>query len=559
MSAYPTMDQYNDAVQHPNTAFSDTVLKSAKIAVNGMGLPVALGGGFALTYSATASGKKYAIRCFHKEANGLEARYAEVAKALRGVTSSYFIGFEYQPLGVMVNGSKYPIVKMDWVAGDTLGSYLEDNYKDKAKLTWLAGEFEKLEQFLRSKGIAHGDLQNGNVLVGNDVKLIDYDGLYVPAMVKGQGSELGHKHFQHPKRTSSDFGPDMDRFSFIVIELSLRALMHDPKLFAKHSNGENIILTANDFLDPVNSKAFADLKAIPGLAQQAENLAKICLSDISKVPSLDDFRNGRNIPNVVLAAQPVSLTRATAAASYVGAFDVVDGSSYAAMLAQVGNKVEIVGRITKVHSGKTKYGRPYCFVFFNESKQGVRVNIWSDGLKKLATAPSESWVGTWLSVQGLVDPPYTSGRYGTSVSITITSNSQLRKITASEAKHRLASPKGSASVPYRQVGNQAILDAINGGKAQPTTKVPPSTVNNTASASSRNQAILASISAKSGPSPTSRSRSQSTSSPPSSAPRQSSSQVPPSSHKPIPNKTGGFPWWLFIVGFLVLAAIISAN
>ncbi len=558
MSAYPTMDQYNDAVQHPNTAFSDTALKSAKIAVNGMGLPVALGGGFALTYSATASGKKYAIRCFHKEAKGLEARYAEVAKALRGITSSYFIGFEYQATGVMVNGSKYPIVKMDWVEGDTLGSYLEDNYKDKAKLTWLAGEFEKLEQFLRSKGIAHGDLQNGNVLVGNDVKLIDYDGLYVPAMAKGQGSELGHKHFQHPKRTSSDFGPDMDRFSFIVIDISLRALMHDPKLFAKHSNGENIILTANDFLDPLNSKAFADLKAVPGLAQQAENLAKICLSDISKVPSLEDFRNGRSIPNIVLAAQPVSQTRAAAAASYVGAFDVVDGASYTAMLAQVGNKVEIVGCITKVHSGKTKYGRPYCFVFFNESKQGVRINIWSDGLKKLASAPTESWVGTWLSVQGLVDPPYTSGRYGTSLSVTITSNSQLRKITATEAKHRLASPRSTENVPYRQVGNQAILDSITGGKARPSTGPASSSVTSAASSSSRNQAILASISASSPTSSTSRSKTQPLKPHASSASGQPQSQPLP--HTPRSNEKGGFPWWpLFMFGLIVLAIIAGSN
>ena len=68
------MDQYNDAVQHPQTAFSDPVLKAARIATNGMGLPIALGGGFALTYSATAQGRKFAIRCFHKEAKGLEAR-----------------------------------------------------------------------------------------------------------------------------------------------------------------------------------------------------------------------------------------------------------------------------------------------------------------------------------------------------------------------------------------------------------------------------------------------------------------------------------------------------
>ncbi|MBX4876969.1 protein kinase family protein [Rhizobium bangladeshense] len=551
------MDQYNDAVQHPNTAFSDASLKTAKIAVNGMGLPVALGGGFALTYSATASGKKYAIRCFHKEAKGLESRYGDVAKALKGLSAPYFIGFEYQPTGVMVNGAKYPIVKMDWVEGDTLGSYLEDNYKDKAKLTWLAGEFDRLEQFLRSKNIAHGDLQNGNVLVGNDVKLIDYDGLYVPAMARGQGTELGHKHFQHPKRTSADFGPDMDRFSFIVIDLSLRALMHDPKLFDKHSNGENIILTANDFLDPVKSTAFADLKAIPSLATQAENLAKICLSDISKVPSLDDFRNGRNIPNIILATQPVSQTRGAAAASYIGAFDVVDGASYTAMLAQVGNKIELVGRITRVHAAKTKYGRPYCFIFFNESKQGVRVNIWSDGLKKLASAPTESWVGAWLSVQGLVDPPYTSTRYGTSLSITITSNSQLRKITATEAKHRLASPKGSAAVPYRQVGNQAILASIAPGKTPTSLTATPSISSNTASTSSRNKAILASITPQSAPAQTTGYRLSTQRANPATSPTTWQPSKQPSPTMQSQSKKTGFPWWLFVIGFFVLMVILA--
>ena len=96
-----------------------------------MGLPIALGGGFALTYTAAAQGRKFAVRCFHKEAKGLEARYAHVDKGLRAAGGPYFVGFEYQPTGVLVNGKRFPIVKMDWVEGDTLGSFLEDNYSDK--------------------------------------------------------------------------------------------------------------------------------------------------------------------------------------------------------------------------------------------------------------------------------------------------------------------------------------------------------------------------------------------------------------------------------------------
>ncbi len=72
------MDQYNDAVQHPQTAFSDPALRAAKIAINGMGLPIALGGGFALTYTATGKGRKFAVRCFLKVARGLEARFGNV-------------------------------------------------------------------------------------------------------------------------------------------------------------------------------------------------------------------------------------------------------------------------------------------------------------------------------------------------------------------------------------------------------------------------------------------------------------------------------------------------
>jgi|SRR5580692_3407610 len=132
------MDQYNDAVQHAGTAFVDPVLKSGKVSTNGLGLPIALGGSFALTYRVTTSGRKFAVRCFHKAAKDLEVRYPRISQTLNATDNQYFVGFEYQTQGVLVNGLKYPIVKMDWVEGDTLGLYLDKNrplegtnYKDQ--------------------------------------------------------------------------------------------------------------------------------------------------------------------------------------------------------------------------------------------------------------------------------------------------------------------------------------------------------------------------------------------------------------------------------------------
>lgn len=550
------MDQYNDVVQHPQTAFNDPALKGAKIATNGMGLPIALGGGFALTYTATAQGRKFAIRCFHKEAKGLEARYGHVDRSLRAAGGPYFVGFEYQPTGVLVNGKRFPIVKMDWVEGDTFGSFLEDNYSDKGRIDRLRTQFGELERFLRSKGLAHGDLQNGNVLVKSDLKLIDYDGIYVPTMTTGQGAELGHKHFQHPKRSASDFGPDMDRFSFIVIDLSLRAAAHDSRLFSKYSNGENIIFTANDFIDPGSSAAFADLKTIPALARDTGSFASICAAPVKSIPTLEDFLAGKNIPAAPIVIRPQSgPAQPKQQAGYVGAYDVVDASNFAVVAKQVGNKIEFVGRVTKVHVGRTKYGKPFCFVFFNESRQGVKLNIWSEGLAKLADAPSQAWVGTWLSVQGLVDPAFTSPRYGTSLSITVTSNSQVRKITEAEARHRLGSPKtGRASAPTRPT-NSDILKGLSGsspaaggysgsgsrfpaggGRSRGRGHTPPPPVPPTPQ--TRNQAILNTIRKGSGASPLPH-------------------RTPPSTTTSAPKRN--IPWGWIIFGAIVLFWIIARS
>ena len=539
MSAYPTMDQYNDAVQHPQTAFNDLVLKAAKIATNGMGLPIALGGGFALTYTATAQNRKFAIRCFHKEAKGLEARYGHVDKGLRSAGGFYFVGFEYQPTGILVNGKRYPIVKMDWVDGDTLGSFLEDKYSDKNRIERLRQQFADLERFLRSKGLAHGDLQNGNVVLKSDLKLIDYDGIYVPTMVSGQGTELGHKHFQHPRRSAADFGPNMDRFSFIVIDLSLRAIAHNATLFNKYSNGENIILTANDFIDPGNSAVFADLKAIPSLARDTTNLASICMAPVKSVPTLEEFLAAKNIPAATITVgAPVAAKEARREAAYIGAYVVVDATNFALVANQVGNRVELVGRVTKVHVAKTKYGKPYCFIFFNSSRQSVKLNIWSEGLAKLSSAPSQAWVGKWLSVQGLVDPAYSHRRYGMSLSITITSNSQLRTITEVEARHRLKSPTPTTGT--KATDNRTIFEGLgtpsgtsgtrSGGR---TYMPPPRNV-----AQSKNQAILDTIRQGSG------------------ASARPTWTPPRSPSPPPPNKD--VPWGWIIFGALILFVIVGA-
>ncbi len=499
----PTVTDYHDAVQAPERAFSDSELARGVLKTNALGLPAMAGGGLAVTYQVTAGPRRYAVRCFHREAPGLGARYAEISSALKTLPESYFVEFDYQPAGILVRGTRYPIVKMDWVEGDTLDLYLASNVRNAPRIAALRERFSRLEAHLRRHGIAHGDLQNLNVMVQNEeLRLIDYDGMYVPGMATGRGSEVGHKAFQHPKRSTGDFGPEMDRFSFIVVDLSLDAVGRKPELHQRYNNGgESIIFRANDYADPQASPVFAELRAIPELKASADRLAAICGAPVSQTPTLEEFLAGQNIP----AARPVQSARQAKAApiGYIGPYPVLHGANYAAVEGAVGERVEIVGQITSVKEGVGRRGRgrglPYVFINFGKwNEQSVKVTLWSEGLGQLSARPGEAWVGRWISVTGLVEPPYHGsfrGRPYSSVGVTVTSDGQIVQLSAAEAKFRLGAIGARGVETKAATSNKHLLTQLNTRAGKPARAATPGRTHSgsTSRPATSNQQLLATL------------------------------------------------------------------
>lgn len=513
----PTPDAYNDAVQTPRLAFSDTELANGTVDCNGFGIPKALGGGFAITYRLSSrNGKSYAVRCFHKEVSNLQDRYHRIHSILKATQSPLFVGFEYQQTGIKVKAVGYPIVKMEWATGMTLGEYIEQNYKRRTVIEQLRTSFTQMEAELQQRGIAHGDLQNGNILVSpqGGIRLVDYDGMFVPGMNAGGGAELGHKHFQHPDRNAASFGPSIDRFSFLVIDLSLWALALQSDLFRRFSTGENILFAANDYSDPASSQVFQALKMVsdPSFQKALVSFAAICNSPFSSVPRLPDFLAGRNIPiaPVSLPAAPPSLQK------YIGALPVIDASKFGDVCQHVGDKVELVGQIVEVKAGSTRKGTPYVFINFGHWRDDcVRVTLWSEGLKALGLTPDYSWHGQWIVVNGLIEPVYHGkNRYKTieyrSIGITLSDRSQLHKITQDEALWRLgrgarpgsAVPQGTAPTASKNddvLRNLQGKPVATGSAVWPTTSKPLATPHGSkpqqttlqpSTVKSRNEAIL---------------------------------------------------------------------
>lgn len=462
---YPSLEQYNEAFQNHHLALSDSELKKGSIAQTVLGLPLALCGGFALTYTVSSGAKKYAVRCFHKKSNALEQRYSAISSRLKRDASPYFVDFVFQPNGIRVGNNSYPIVKMAWASGITLGQFFEKNYKNPEYLKNLRLSLRSLAKYLEGQGMAHGDITPGNVMVANagkEVQLIDYDGLFINELRSLGSSELGQRNFQHPKRTSNIWDETLDRFAFISLDIAIRALESYPELWSKtYSDEEAILFKANDFANPKQSSIFGELKGFNLLASDVIKFTDICSAAFQKVPSLEEFVAGRYIPQQTVAGIVVGQSQ------YLSAFPVLDAKDYIKCLSFVGDKVELVGRITEVKHGVARNLSPYVFINFGPWRgQITKITIWSEVLESLTNKPDASWRGKWISVVGLLEPPYVSQQYNYShLAISITQSNQFHIINEQEATYRIAgtSIRHSTSASAQEV-KSSNQDILNGSK-----------------------------------------------------------------------------------------------
>ena len=306
----PTLAEYQDAIQNPSFCFTDSELKNGQPQLNNLGLPLPITGGFASVYQITNGSNKWAIRCFLREYADQQSRYEKIHRFLRSISSPYLIDFDYQPRGIRVQGNELPILKMQWLEGQALNSYIKSILNNQAALQRLADDWITLIKSLKSIGIAHGDLQHGNILVCNGkLKLIDYDGMFVPTLA-GQGShETGHPSYQHPQRSGTDFNAEIDDFAALAIHTAILAVKCESNLWWQFNNDDNILFSRADFADPSQSQVFAMLCRLPDreIIRRARALLQACTNPVSEVPDIDITKFKSNTPDWLFDQMLISI------------------------------------------------------------------------------------------------------------------------------------------------------------------------------------------------------------------------------------------------------------
>lgn len=267
---YPLISEYVRAIQDA----SNNLDKLAHLVpvLDDHGEPYRSSGAFAVVFKMKdeQTGKYYALKCFTEEQKGRAESYRQIADELEFVDSPYLTSVKYLEKEIFVDSSceedEFPVLLMDWIDGETMETYIAENYQDNYAMAMLCYRFCKMAAWLRSQPFAHGDIKPDNIMVRPDgnLTLVDYDGMFVSAM-KGQKSPtIGTKDFSHPLRTVNDFDETIDDFALTSIALSLKAISLKPSLLDEYGAADRLLFSAEDYRDLSNSNVVVSLSELLG-------------------------------------------------------------------------------------------------------------------------------------------------------------------------------------------------------------------------------------------------------------------------------------------------------
>jgi len=290
----PSLQDLDRAVKNLEVYAADPYLRRCRPRWEGTTL-LSFPGGTSCVYPVTVDNRTKALRCWKTLAERQEERYRHITDLLDRVEIPCMVKVHYIARGLVIREEPYPVVLMDWVEAPTLADYLDAKHDHSEAIERLSESFVDTVRVLHDNRIAHGDLQDGNILVaddGNDVsiKLVDYDTLYMPSLGQWPNDATTTiPAYRHPERGASPYlSSSDDHFSELVIYLSLLAIVENPFLW-KPGTEQRLLFSEDDYRDPETSPTFALLlRMSPRIRRLSRILHSFCaVRDTRLIPPLE--------------------------------------------------------------------------------------------------------------------------------------------------------------------------------------------------------------------------------------------------------------------------------
>ncbi|MBX9687620.1 MAG: hypothetical protein K2X27_13015 [Candidatus Obscuribacterales bacterium] len=409
---WPSPQDYREAIQSPSS-LADEELRSFELELDSLQLPRVQTGQYAAVFKLDSPGKSYALRCFLHDFSDRTERYRAISDFILKDDLEYTVDFHLIERGIKVGSEWFPILKMEYVEGETLGHYVRRVWDNSEKLKELLAAFELMMRELKSNGIAHGDLQHDNIIVKADgsLRLIDYDGMFVPALAGKRSNELGHRNYQHPARSDNHFGPYLDNFSAWLIRGALLALAETPSLGELLKQKEEcLFLCREDFLLPNTSKVFFDLEENNEHSRRfSRQIRSLLLESPESLPFIDQSLKPARLSKVEPAKLPVRVAASSGLPNFVGEWrdSPLESSSASTALSlkipknYAGSPVLRAFPNKIIASGDSRKPTGYKAMLLTKLRETLSAKepvVWTGGLSPLkVTTGQQSYVGPQLS------------------------------------------------------------------------------------------------------------------------------------------------------------------
>lgn len=393
---FPTIGEYNQTIQNKGDNAFQSLSKLSFIPSKTHPIKVFLfgSGSYAVVFKANQNGKYFAIRCFITAEQETISRYKSICDYLKTIDANWKADSQFLDNEISVNGNIYPVLKMDWVEGILLNQFISNNLNSNETLTAIQNQLLEISDSLERNKVGHGDLQCGNIIVQGTstsfvIKLIDYDGMFVPSLTSKKSIEKGRSEFQHPSRNPYYFNYDIDRFSFWVMLTALEALKFDKSLWKEvMQNGyntlDNLLFTTSDFRNPSQSNLFNRLLQInsTSLSFYAAKLKWFCTNELSKIEKPVLFgkqSTGSNNVSEPSNFTPNSNNSDTSNISANGKF-IINSNRDANVLTSTFQKLGITPlQLDKnIHEGKTliiSYGTEFKRIIIETNQNVYEINF----------------------------------------------------------------------------------------------------------------------------------------------------------------------------------------
>ena len=311
---YPLISEYVEAIKMAEDNLDQ--LSHLRPVLDNDGRPVMSSGNFAVVFKMKdeRNGKFHALKCFIKDQEGRDEAYKLIADELEFVSSEFIIPIKFFEKELFVDTSnsdetEFPVLLMDWIEGLTLDKYVRRHLQDQYALQLVSYQFCRVAAWLMVQPFAHGDLKPDNILVKDDGSLIlvDYDGMFVPAMNGQKAREAGSPDYRHPARTINDFNEHIDDFSLATIAMQLYAISLQPELL-QTSPEDTLLLCEKDYRDLGESEIMTKLFSQVGNPEFEKLLSIFLLAHSEMFLSFLSFRAFNISKPVKLDVLPINLS-----------------------------------------------------------------------------------------------------------------------------------------------------------------------------------------------------------------------------------------------------------